>query len=96
MIGGLNMGFTKSCLVTHWWDPIMNKVKHAFAVHFEEYHVQMPEGDKLSPGSMLLLGQTLLTTLLICEIDLSDHTYLASSPFQLIVELSPKGQMIGL
>jgi len=96
MIGGFNMGFTKSHLLTHWWDPIMNKVKHAFAVHFEEYHVCMSESDKLSPGSMLLLGETLPTTLLICEIDLSDHTHLASSPFQLTVELPPKGQMIGL
>ena len=91
------MGFTKSHLHIHWWHPIMNKVKHAFAVHFEEYHVHMSESDTLlSPGSMLLLGKMLPTNLPICEVDLSDHTHLASSLVLCIVELPPKGQMIGL
>ena len=48
------MGFTKSKVLVHWWDPATNQVKHAFAVHFDEHHVRLHEDEKLSPGSMLL------------------------------------------
>ena len=84
------MGFTKSHLFTHWWDPGRNKVKYAFAVCFEEYCIHMSESDMLLLCCMLLSGEMLPTNLLTCDIDLSDHTQFAFLP------LLPKGQTIGL
>jgi len=86
-----NMGFTKSRLLSWWWDPKTDKVKHAYAVKFNEYNVCTSKLDLLSPSTMLLHGESLIL-FPECNSDVSDHPHLASSPFLIAIHPLPLPQ----
>jgi hypothetical protein len=56
VVHGHFLGFTKSCLIVCYFDPTTSTVKHASAVRFDEYNTRLYDGDKLSPGALILSG----------------------------------------
>jgi len=57
VVRGHFLGFTKSRLIIHGYDPTSQVVKHASAVCFDEYNTPLTVEDKLSPGALMLSGQ---------------------------------------
>ncbi len=87
---GYFMGFTRSRVLIHWWDPSTNQVKHAFAVRFDESNNHPSSKDHQSPGSLLLTTNDPSTVHLPeCSVDLSLLPHFESSIFSFTL-LIPK------
>jgi hypothetical protein len=94
---GFFMGFTKSRLLVRWLDPTTNTVKLTCAVHFDEYNTPTSTTDHISPGSILLRDQssTDLPSTPDYTIDISDHPYLDTPPFDIQLSIPPSSTPIG-
>ena len=94
VLRGYYLGFTKSRLIIRWYDPNTNTVKHASAVHIDEYNTPMTSDDKLSPGALLLSGQENPTLAESC-VDITDIPILGTIPFTIQLSIPPQGSLLG-
>jgi len=92
---GYYLGFTKSRLIVRWYDPCTPLVKHASAVCFDEYNTKLTESDQLSPGALILSGQQPSSIEPTTCVDISEFSYLGTTPFTIQIKLPPKNHYLG-
>jgi hypothetical protein len=89
------LGFTKSRLIVRWYDSVTKTVKHASAVRFDELNTRLTTSDTLSPGALILSGDSTPVLDQTNCVDMSDHPHLETTPFSVSLQLPPKGTGLG-
>ncbi len=89
------LGFTKSHLIIHWYDPTSNIVKHANAIYFDEYNTPLTVEDKLSHGASILFGNTTPPLGLTSSVDITDLPHLGTTPFTIQLTIPCQGSSVG-
>jgi hypothetical protein len=95
VVHGHFLGFTKSCLIVCYFDPTTSTVKHASAVRFDEYNTRLYDGDKLSPGALILSGTDPPNLEPYMTVNSINTPLLETHPFTIQLGLPPLPALIG-
>ena len=87
------MGYTNIRSTMKLWDPYTKKLKYCSPEKFDEHNNKFGKG--WSPGYEPILG-TNISTLPTLKTDLSDHPFIKNDIFEVNVNLTPRGNPIGI